>query len=480
MTILLRTIRLTKAFGSLVVTKDVNLEVRAGERHALIGPNGAGKTSLIHQIGGQLRPSSGQILLRDADITGASPERICQLGVGRTFQRNNLFRSLSVRENVRLAVQAKRGTLYDPLSSIDANRGLWERVDEILALLRLTEGLDRPVNVLSYGEQRQLEIALALATEPALLLLDEPTSGMSPAETTGMIDLVASLPTDARVADDRARHERRVHARRSRYRALLRRDPRLGNAAGDLEQLEGAGRLPGSPTLMLELEGVHAYYGDSHVLHGVSLAIREGEVVSLLGRNGAGKTTTILTIMGYLKPRPGRIVYGGSSISGLAPYQIARRGFGFVPQERGIFPSLTVKENLTVAARQAGGGRWNLASVFKLFPRLEERSGNLGFQLSGGEQQMLSIARALMLNPALLLLDEPSEGLAPLIVEEIVVTLKTLKVEGLAVLLVEQALQVALDLADRHYVLSKGEICFTGTGSELEGNEQVLKTHLSV
>lgn len=196
MTILLRTVRLTKAFGSLVVTKDVNLEVRAGERHALIGPNGAGKTSLIHQIAGQLRPSSGEILFKETDITGASPERICQLGVGRTFQRNNLFRLLSVRENVRLAVQAKRGALYNPIASIDADRALWERVDEILALLRLSEGLDRPVNALSYGEQRQLEIALALATEPALLLLDEPTSGMSPAETGGMIDLVASLPRE--------------------------------------------------------------------------------------------------------------------------------------------------------------------------------------------------------------------------------------------------------------------------------------------
>lgn len=231
---------------------------------------------------------------------------------------------------------------------------------------------------------------------------------------------------------------------------------------------------------MLLLEGVNAYYTDSHVLRDVSLSVSEGEVTCLLGRNGAGKTTTLLTIMGYLKPRPGRIVYHGQSIAGLAPYQVARRGFGFVPQERGIFPSLTVKENLTVAARSGKSARWNLAGIFKLFPRLEERQSNLGFQLSGGEQQMLSIARALMLNPTLLLLDEPSEGLAPMIVEEIVGTIKALKDEGLAVLLIEQSLHVALDLGDRHYVISKGEICFSGTGAELEGNESVLKTHLSV
>ncbi|MSQ71804.1 MAG: ABC transporter ATP-binding protein [Betaproteobacteria bacterium] len=187
---------LTKAFGSLVVTKDVNLVVKQGERHALIGPNGAGKTSLVHQIGGQLKPSSGHIYFKDVDITGASPERICRLGIARTFQRNNLFRNLSVRENVRLAVQAKRGHLYDPLSAIVRDRSLWDRADEILHQVQLVEGLERPVSSLSYGEQRQLEIAIALASEPALLLLDEPTSGMSPAETERMCRLIETLPKD--------------------------------------------------------------------------------------------------------------------------------------------------------------------------------------------------------------------------------------------------------------------------------------------
>ncbi|OGA82310.1 MAG: ABC transporter ATP-binding protein [Betaproteobacteria bacterium RIFCSPLOWO2_12_FULL_66_14] len=231
---------------------------------------------------------------------------------------------------------------------------------------------------------------------------------------------------------------------------------------------------------MLEVDSVHAYYGDSHILQGVSLVVRAGEVACLLGRNGAGKTTTVLTIMGYLQPRPGAIRYNGQSIAGWAPHRVARHGFGWVPQERGIFPSLTVIENLTVAARSGKDARWDLARIFRLFPRLEERSRNLGFQLSGGEQQMLSIARALMLNPSLMLLDEPSEGLAPLLLQEIVEVLKVLKREGLAVLLVEQNLRVALDIGDRHYVLSKGETCFTGTGAELEKNERVLKAYLSV
>jgi branched-chain amino acid transport system ATP-binding protein len=231
---------------------------------------------------------------------------------------------------------------------------------------------------------------------------------------------------------------------------------------------------------MLDLDNVNAYYGDSHVLRGVSLAVKEGEVVCLLGRNGAGKTTTILTIMGYLKPRPGRIRYRNRDIAALAPYAVARLGVGFVPQERGIFPSLTVRENLSVFARAGDTCAWTLARIFDLFPHLSARERNLGFQLSGGEQQMLSIARALMLNPSLLLLDEPSEGLAPMIVQEIIAVLKTLKREGMAILLIEQNLRTALALADRYHVMNKGEICFTGSAAELEGNDRILRDHLSI
>ncbi len=231
---------------------------------------------------------------------------------------------------------------------------------------------------------------------------------------------------------------------------------------------------------MLELDNINAYYGDSHILHGVSLSVQEGEIVCLLGRNGAGKTTTILTVMGYLQPRPGRIRYRKRDIGGLPPYAIARLGFGFVPQERGIFPSLTVRENLTVFARAGSKGFWTLQRIFDLFPVLRARERNLGFQLSGGEQQMLSIARALMLNPEMLLLDEPSEGLAPMIVQQIIEVLARLKREGMAILLVEQSLRTAFAVGDRHHVLNKGEICFTGSAAELENNEFVLRNYLSV
>ena len=231
---------------------------------------------------------------------------------------------------------------------------------------------------------------------------------------------------------------------------------------------------------MLELLDVNSYYGESHILRNVSLKVQAGEVACLLGRNGAGKTTTIHTIMGYIKPRSGRILYEGRDISVLPPYAIARRGIGFVPQERGIFPSLTVRENLTVFARIRNDARWTLSRIYELFPVLRERERNLGFQLSGGEQQMLSIARALMLNPHFLLLDEPSEGLAPLIVREIVNVVKKLKDQGLAVLLVEQNLHTALAVGDRHHVMNKGEIRFSGSSTQLQGTAFVLQNYMSV
>lgn len=231
---------------------------------------------------------------------------------------------------------------------------------------------------------------------------------------------------------------------------------------------------------MLDLENINAYYGESHILHDVTFTVGKGEIVCLLGRNGAGKTTTILTIMGRLKPRLGRILYRGQDVTALPPYRIARLGLGLVPQERGIFPSLTVRENLTVFARAGNGAGWTTDRIYGLFPVLKARRRNLGFQLSGGEQQMLSIARALLLNPSLLLLDEPSEGLAPLIVREIIEVLKALKGEGLAILLVEQNLQAAMAVADRHHVLNKGQIRFSGTSAALQTDEYVLRNYLSV
>lgn len=232
---------------------------------------------------------------------------------------------------------------------------------------------------------------------------------------------------------------------------------------------------------MLELIDVHTYYGESHILNGVSLKVAEGSVVALLGRNGMGKTTTVHSVIGFTPPRRGVVRFKGKNIAGLPAHQIAKMGVGLVPQGRRIFPSLTVKENLTMAARGAGkGDGWSLDKVYSLFPILKERASKRSNLLSGGEQQMLSIGRALMTNPDLVLLDEPSEGLAPLIVREIGHTVDQLRKSGLSILLVEQNLHLALGVSDYVYVLNKGVIVYESPPKELTDNKEVQTKYLAV
>ena len=232
----------------------------------------------------------------------------------------------------------------------------------------------------------------------------------------------------------------------------------------------------------LELSGINALYGDSHVLHGVSFAVSPGRVLALLGRNGAGKTTCMSAIIGFLPPRDGEILFFGESIAGLAPETISRKGIGFVPQGRRIFPTLTVRENLLVAqqSRDGAGEPWTLARVCDLFPRLEERLGQHAGSLSGGEQQMLAIGRALMGNPRLILMDEPSEGLAPLIVAEVGRTIARLKAEGQSIVLVEQNVRLAFDLADDVVMLNTGRVVFAGAVADVRDNEALITQHLGV
>ena len=229
----------------------------------------------------------------------------------------------------------------------------------------------------------------------------------------------------------------------------------------------------------LALEGVDALYGESHVLHGVSFALRAGKVLALLGRNGAGKTTCMNAVVGFLRPRAGAVRLFGEEVGRLPPEAIARKGIGLVPQGRRVFASLTVKENLEVAF-QKKSSLWTLQRIFELFPRLKERAGQFAGSLSGGEQQMLAIGRALMGNPRVLLLDEPSEGLAPLIVAEVGRTIARLKAEGQSIVLVEQNMQLAFDLADDVAILNTGRVAFAGPVDAVRGNESLITQHLGV
>jgi len=231
--------------------------------------------------------------------------------------------------------------------------------------------------------------------------------------------------------------------------------------------------------MMLEVEGIHTYYGLSHILFGVSLEVRQGEVVCLLGRNGAGKTTTMKSIMGLVPPKEGRIVFKGEEVTGKAPYLLARMGMGYVPDDRRIFADLTVGENLEIASREGGNG-WTKEKVYEIFPALQAIEGRKGGCLSGGEQKMLAIARALMTNPDLLLLDEPTEGLAPVLVRSLEEQIMKLKGEGITVLLAEQNVRSALRISDRGYIIDNGQIRYEGSIEELRENEEIRRKYLLV
>ena len=224
---------------------------------------------------------------------------------------------------------------------------------------------------------------------------------------------------------------------------------------------------------MLEAEGLHTFYGKSHILHGVGLEVREGEIVTLLGRNGAGKTTTLRSIMGLTRARQGSVRIFGQETTALPPYRIAATGIGYVPEGRRVFAALSVEENLKVPLERPGP--WTIPRIYELFPRLEERRLSRGGQLSGGEQEMLAIARALLLNPKLLLLDEPSQGLAPLIVQDVFNVVVAMRKEGMSVLLVEQNVRAAVEIADRAYVLEDGEMVYEGPAAEFAKDEERVR-----
>ena len=231
---------------------------------------------------------------------------------------------------------------------------------------------------------------------------------------------------------------------------------------------------------MLSLEAIHTSYDQSHILRGLTLSIEEGEVATLLGRNGAGKTTTVKTVMGIVSPQSGTILLRGKNIVGLPPHGIARQGVGFVPEERRIFPSLTVAENIMFPVWGRGEQGWPLEKIYDFFPKLRERLGHKGSQLSGGEQQMLAIARILRARMDLILLDEPTEGLAPLLVKNIAAIIKEIKNSGLTILLIEQNTRFAVEVADRHHILYGGTIVFSGANDDFENNAEVQRKYLGV
>ncbi|HBK05244.1 MAG TPA: ABC transporter ATP-binding protein [Acetobacteraceae bacterium] len=486
---------LNKRFGSLVVATDLNLQVYPYKLHSFIGPNGAGKTTFFNMLTGILKPNSGIVMFDGHDITNLPVYQRIRLGLSRSFQILSVFPNLTAFENVRVAVQAqdKRawGLWRDAYDYDDLNARTWS----LLAAVGLEDRAAEPCANLGHGQRRLLEIAISLATDAKLLLLDEPLAGLAEADRQVVGALIRKL------ADSHAvlliEHDiDRVLALSDRITVLHQgrliadgNPAEVGSNPDVVAAYLGAERIipPAAPTdadraahaaskPILVIDKLRAGYAGSVVLEDLSLVVHEGEAVALLGRNGVGKTTTLRAITGTVRSSGGQITLDGGAITNAKPYEINQKGISLVPEGRRLFPNLTVLDNLRLAMR-AGGA--SLDDVYALFPKLKILQKSKAESLSGGERQMLAIARALMVPATLILLDEPFEGLAPAIVKEVMDALAQLR-GRVAMVIVEHHAETVLPLVDRAYVLVNGQVAFEGTAKALEEHPELQARLLGV
>jgi len=468
-----------KSFGGIRAVRGVSFSVRDRTLHALIGPNGAGKTTAFNLVSGMFPPDQGTIELTGRPIAGLKPEDITTAGIGRSFQITNLFAGLSVEENVRLAIQARHRHRFAFWRTADSLVDVEAETAELMAYLGLA-GIERAeAGSLSYGGQRLLDMGLALATRPRILLLDEPLAGLAAAERTRVADLIKSVSAEIPVLlvehdIDRVFQIADAVTVMNDGEVLVDGDAEAARSNATVQAIyigSGVAEITAEPrssvasaTPLLVMDKVDTFYGKSHILNGVSLEVRGHEIVALLGRNGAGKTTLLKTMIGIAPAGGGSLSLAGKPISRLSSAEIARSGIGYVPQGRGLFAGMSVADNLALGRlkRTEGEGiRWNDERITTVFPRLKERWHTPADYLSGGEQQMVAVARALAGNVRVLLLDEPFEGLSPAITEELFEAFDRLRNE-LAIVIVDHHLELALALSDRTVVLERGSVTWTG------------------
>jgi len=475
---------IAKSFGGIKAVRGVSFKVQDKQLHALIGPNGAGKTTAFNLISGYFAPDTGTVKLDGKSISGFSPEAITKAGLGRSFQITNLFPTLSVEENIRLAVQARHPSAFNPWRNADSLEGVAAETTELLRWTGLSGAERAEAGSLSYGGQRLLDMGLALATRPRILLLDEPLAGLAAAERTRVGNLIKTLSQDIPVL--LVEHDiDRVFALADAVTVMnngevlvdgtvedARSSPKVQEVyIGSGSHAIAAKPRPSSATdeVLLSLTDVHTYYGKSHILNGVSFDVRQNEVIALLGRNGAGKSTLLKTIIGLAPPREGEITLAGEGIARLPSHLISRRGVGYVPQGRGLFAGMSVRENLGLGkhSRLTGAGKhWDEERILTFFPRIKERLESPADYLSGGEQQMVAVARALMGDTRVLLLDEPFEGLSPAMTEELFEAFHALR-KDLSIIIVDHHLDLALALSDRTVALERGAVIHAGPSAAL-------------
>jgi ABC-type branched-subunit amino acid transport system ATPase component/ABC-type branched-subunit amino acid transport system permease subunit len=477
----------SKKFGGIRAVSGASLRIGAGEIHALIGPNGAGKTTLFNLISGLFAADGGTIRLKGRDIQGLPSDLICHRGLARSFQITNLFRGLSIHENLRLSLQAQSIMRFNLWRDIDSYIDIQAETVELVKFLGL-EGIEAiEGGELSYGGQRLVDLGIALGSKPQLLLLDEPLAGLAAAERERVSSLIENVSAHIPVLIvehdiDRVLGLSQTVTVMNQGEVLMTGTPEAVRADRRVQEIYTGTGIPeiehsrtDAPSQaaapLLRFERVNTFYGKSHVLHDATLDVREGEIVALLGRNGAGKSTLLKTLAGLVPLASGLIEYEGSNIAGMAAPDIARRGIGYVPQGRGLFAGMTVRENLSLGrlARKTDGSRgavWSEQQIFEYFPRLKPRIDVAADYLSGGEQQMVAVARAMSGNVKLLLLDEPFEGLAPAVVLDLFKVFDRLR-RHTSIVIVEHNLDLVLALADRVFALERGAVFHQGPATPL-------------
>ncbi len=474
-----------KSFGGIRAVDGAGLTLGSGKIHALIGPNGAGKTSLFNIISGLYVPNSGSVKLRGRPIQGRPIPEICQSGLARSFQITSLFKALSIRENLRLSLQARHPGRFNFWRDIDSYDDVNRETAELTRFLGLEGIEDIQGGDLSYGGQRLVDLGIALGSKPEVLLLDEPLAGLAAAERERVSNLVRNIASNIPVLIVEHDIDRVLafshHVTVMNQGAVLmtgdpdavRNDKRVQEiyTGTGIPPVQGRNAAASTDKPLLKFDKVNAFYGKSHILNDASLDVRQNEIVALLGRNGAGKSTLLKTLCGLLKPASGEIVFDGRRIDGLSAPDIARMGIGYVPQGRGLFAGMTVADNLALGrlARKTDGSTgvvWSEEKILSYFPRLAERMHVAADYLSGGEQQMVAVARALSGNVKLLLLDEPFEGLAPAVVLELFKVFDALRQE-VSIVIVEHNLDLVLALADRVFALERGAVFHEGAAPPL-------------
>ena len=520
MSALLEVSGVSKSFGGVHALSDCGLEVSEGKIHGLIGPNGSGKTTLFNVITGYERIQQGEVRFKGMEITNAPPDRVFGLGVGRTFQLTRLFGRLSVLENMLVATQRERRWLAGVLrrSGSAAER---RRTMELLEFVGIAQLAHEPASNLSYGQRKLLELASLLVADPAVLLLDEPAGGVNPtlikhlgeriSELNGagktflivehnmefvmnLCDQVTVLSQGTALVTDTPEVVRSNpavldaylggeddEATQQRLAAPTGAESVRPNGVSMSSSIVKPDERLGGPEPLLRIDGVVAGYGGCDILREVSIDVLEGRITCIVGPNGAGKSTLLATVSGLLRLRRGEIRFGGQVISGLAPRQILGRGISLVPQAHSLFPDMTVRENVEMGAFTINDRALvaeRLEVVEELYPIVRDRAGEKAGSLSGGQQRLVEFARCMMLDPTLIVLDEPSMGLDPQTRQVVFEMIELINSRGKTVLLVEQNARAGLKLSSHGVVLENGRVRLAGSGSEVLEHPEIGALYL--